>query len=263
MGKKKCCMFLLAAFLLLQFSSVVKAAEPSKLYFSSADGKLYYNKATTGLNYFLNLEDMYPGQTYIEELDIANEANKTYNLYFQMQPKDFFPEKLEFLSQINLKIFYEDMVLYEGTAESIFPTKSNVNVKEEMVSLGRYIPQQAKKLKVEVKLNKEYWDIDKTVTHYYTVDDNGEYTIESDTKPTGGKYQIISKSIGNYNSQIAETTWRFYAEEDVVGEKTINPILPVPKTGDDRSDRVLIVLIVIMSIMIIVIASRRDKKKIP
>lgn len=275
MGKKITCMLLLFLVTFLQLPVWANAEEPYKLYFSEKNGKLYYKNKSEDTNLFLNLNDMFPGQKYTSDLNIRNEANKTYDLYFQMIPKaGSLSESLELLSQIEITIYNKNKQIYKGKADKSYPAKEGRLIKSEMIYLGNYTPKESHNLKVEVMLDEDYWGECETRTSYYLMDEHGEYSKKVNDKPAGGKYKIVSASVNEFGNRSAETTWEFYAEETSDEEEIPNipdqpskdpdnlkPVKPAPKTGDMEWNIFKIGLAMSISLLIIILISKPYKRR--
>ncbi|MEG0571264.1 MAG: hypothetical protein RR497_06425 [Oscillospiraceae bacterium] len=263
---KKIICFLMTMAICCSFLVVVSAEDGnSKLYFNSQDGKLYYEPQNTAhLDTFLNLQEMSAGTTYKDVLEISNSADRTYELFFQILPDDpTSPDSQFFLKNISMKIFYDDEVLFDGTADALTKTSQSIDL-SQMASIGEYKKNQKRILTVEVTLNKDFWQANDSLIKYYPiVDGTGTktdpyiYSSPQDDKPLTGKYEARTYTQNEYKSYMAKTNWKFYAKSD----DAIVPIDP-PITSDGLTLKtVVIITIVLISVFLIIIISKKNDKK--
>lgn len=163
--------------------SFVYAEEKNKLYISSKDNKLYYDSEMFDEDIFLHFLELVPGEVYEEELLIENDTVFPCDLYFKIIQDEQSELAEELLDNIIMKIYLDDEIIYDGKVKGEDYLENGVNL-QDSIYLGKYEKKASETLKVEVKLDEEYSNID--------------------------------------NEELAKTTWEFYASVD--NEiKTINP----------------------------------------
>lgn len=275
--------FLVCTISLILFLNIqsVFADNIKTLYFSSIDNKLYYDaKMSPNTDYFMVFEDMVANKVYEDQLKIRNDASEEYDLLFQIIPKDEMnPLSRNLLKAIDMKISYDNELLYEGSADAV-TKKGGLDV-SEMVSLGRYKQGDEKTLHVEIKLNHKEPLVTKgcyyVTSEYELWQDAGfaknveptsypsqEEASAAATKTENGSITYHENTLGDKDSEeslwgaFAETTWRFYAQND-------DEIIPIrPDTGDTTNkDQYVIYTIIALAILIVVgVSIRRNKEEV-
>ena len=135
-------------------------------------------------NMFLYFDNMTPGDSVVGTIEIKNEYEYPYELFFRANRVSE-TEKYDLLNKLDLKITYKDKVIYAG------PT-SGENKLTDDISLGIFQPNQKELLTAEVSLDgpstgNEYKNKTAEVNWIFTalrsneVDINPE--INSDIKP--------------------------------------------------------------------------------
>ena len=152
---KKVIMTLLFVVGLFVFSSEVNAA--NKLYFTKSGDRLYYDSGKIDDNTFINHQDMVPGKTYKDELIIENGTKTDYTLYFKIKEREQSNELNEFLDHIEMKIYLDDKLIYQGLAKGLDYTKDGINL-QEALKLGEFKSNEEHKMVVETTLELEYSD---------------------------------------------------------------------------------------------------------
>ena len=152
---KKVIMSLLFVVGLFIFSSEVNAA--NKLYFTKSGDRLYYDSGKIDDKTFINHQDMVPGKTYKDELIIENGTKTDYTLYFKIKEREQSNELNEFLDHIEMKIYLDGKLLYEGLAKGLDYTKGGINL-QEALNLGVFQSNEEHKMVVETTLELEYSD---------------------------------------------------------------------------------------------------------
>lgn len=142
---------------LLIFGGRVSAA--NRLYFTNNGDRLYYDNEKIDDETFMNHQDMLPGKTYTDELIIENGTDTEYVLYFKVKERDQSEELSEFLDHIEMKIYLDDELIYEGYVKGKDYTEEGINL-QDAVKLGdaAYKKGEEHKLVVETMLEYDYND---------------------------------------------------------------------------------------------------------
>lgn len=142
---------------LLIFGGKVSAA--NRLYFTNNGDRLYYDNEKIDDETFMNHQDMLPGKTYTDELIIENGTDTEYVLYFKVKERDQSEELSEFLDHIEMKIYLDDELIYEGYVKGKDYTEEGINL-QDAVKLGdaAYKKGEEHKLVVETMLEYDYND---------------------------------------------------------------------------------------------------------
>ena len=131
-------------------------AKDNKLYFTEKDNRIYYESSLLDENVFMKHTDMTPGNLFRDELLIENGTNTKYTLYFKVVPREQSEEADKLLESINMKIFLDDSLIYEGKSTGL---DSSINL-QNAVMLGEFIPSKESKLVVETSLSEDYDNTD-------------------------------------------------------------------------------------------------------
>lgn len=276
---KKLLFYIVSIILLLNIQSMSVFADNIKtLYFSGIDNNLYYDaKVSPNTNYFMVFDEMVANQVYTDQLKIRNDANKDYELFFQIIPKEGLEsQSLKLLKAIDMKISYGDELLYEGSADAIVK-RGGIDV-SHMVSIGQYKPGDEKMLNVEVKLNHSepllttgcYY-----VTDDYTIWENADFAKNLEPTRYASQQEARdaatlsgSASVTYHENSIAdtsnpdslwgaftETTWKFYATND-------DEVIPInPGTGDSTNKNLYMTVAIISLAILIVVGISISKSK--
>lgn len=140
---------------LFVFSSEVNAA--NKLYFTKSGERLYYDSGKIDDETFINHQDMVPGKTYTDELIIENGTKTDYTLYFKIKERNQSEELNEFLDHIEMKIYLDGKLLYEGLVKGLDYNTNGINL-QRALNLGEYKQNEKHKMVVETTLELEYSD---------------------------------------------------------------------------------------------------------
>lgn len=141
---------------LTMFGTEVKAT--SELYFTNNGDRLYYDSKKLEDETFLNHQDMIPGRTYKDELIIKNGTTVDYMLYFTVKEVEQSKESKEFLDHIEMKIYIDDRLIYEGYVKGLDYLENGINL-QNALKIGEYKPNEEHKMTVETTLDLEYDDI--------------------------------------------------------------------------------------------------------
>lgn len=150
---KRRLLFLLGILILV--SPFVVRAKENKLYFTGSGNRLYYNSALYDEAIFMKHTDMVPGSSYEDELVIANNARVDYKLYLRVKLREQSEAQLELLRNIEMTIFLDGKIIYEGKADGIDYTSSGVNL-QNAIYIGNYAPEIVSRLVVKTRLSTEY-----------------------------------------------------------------------------------------------------------
>ncbi|MGU8488178.1 LPXTG cell wall anchor domain-containing protein, partial [Clostridium perfringens] len=107
----------------------------------NADGIVYI----PGNEPFLEAKNMVPGDNLKRTLILSNKFNDTYEIFLRAErvtPK----EEYDLLEKLNLKIDYNNNLLYSGNATGEPDLEGNI-------SLGKINPGESKELVAEVSLD--------------------------------------------------------------------------------------------------------------
>ncbi|MDE5831082.1 MAG: hypothetical protein K2H53_05640 [Clostridia bacterium] len=137
------------------FSSEVNAS--NKLYFTKSGNRLYYDSGKIDDGAFINHQDMIPGKTFTDELIIENGTKTDYTLYFKIRERNQSEELNEFLDHIEMKIYLDGKLLYEGLVKGLDYTEEGISL-QQALNLGEYKPHEEHKMVVETTLELEYSD---------------------------------------------------------------------------------------------------------
>ncbi len=190
--------------------------------------------------YFFEVEDMVPGQVYSKNIQIMNlRGDKAYHIYFYAQPVDKSGE-IDLENECTEVITLDGTKVYEGLVTGI----GNVDMTQNPIDLGLYIPGQSRTLNCSVT-----WDGEAAggLIDYghKLVDENGTSIIREGS----GDESIYGE---------VRFKWIFYA----VTDESYNP----PKTGLSSLDvKTEIIILSAMGVlicgMIAAVAVRNKKKK--
>ncbi len=143
----------LVLLILLLFYSKAYALE-NKLYFKEDGDKLFYDESLIKSDIFMNHKEFVPGKTYTDKLIIKNGARKDYTLYFKILPKSQSAMEDKLLSNLNLKVYINNKLIYDGNIKG-----KNYNDISNAVELIKLKPREKINFKSEITLNSNYEDI--------------------------------------------------------------------------------------------------------
>jgi hypothetical protein len=212
------------------------AGLPESLTVMDEDGNSV--DSSTG-EYFFEVEDMVPGETYSKNIQIMNlREDKAYHIYFYAEPVDK-GGNIDLEAQCTEVISLDGSTLYEGAVNG----EGNVNMTTTPLDLGLYTPGEGRTLNCSIT-----WD-DSDAGGFI---DYGRKLV--DTNGT----TIVSEGSGE-SSIYGEVRfkWIFYA---VVDESYVPP-----KTGlDSFYKKMEIGLLICMGCLVagaIVVVKRKNKKQ--
>ena len=111
----------------------------------------WYSKQGEEKSIFMNFVNMVPGVRYEDSMVIENDSKKTYEVFMQVinpQQESMLNELLELIS---MKVYYNDDLLYSGTAIGK-SYEGSVNNLQNVIPLGSYKAGKEGSIKVEVEL---------------------------------------------------------------------------------------------------------------
>lgn len=155
MAKRKICLIAALTIVMIIFSSLsVSAAEGRKvLKFEKVNGKMVMDsiRSEDG-NWFMDFTNMIPGVQYHDKLEIRNESDKKFELYFQIIPLEQDEKKDSLLDMIYMDIDHDGKQIYTGTASgrSYKGHKSLTNV----ILLGIFEPNDEAAITTDFVLDK-------------------------------------------------------------------------------------------------------------
>ena len=239
-------------FLLISSLFVIPVfARDNRLYLVEADGGLYYESALIDENVFMKHLDMVPGKSYTDILKIENGASDKYLLFFKINDVDD-----EFLRNINMKIYLDNTLIYNGVATGEDYVGNNINLRD-IVSLGYIEPGVDHEMKVITQLSPDYSDITNEALSSIDWTFYAQYPATEEPDPTPHPDDpdpiIIDPDNPSYNDPISENDG-------------IIEILPIPKTGisrlnDSRIVSICALLGIGMSLLIVLVYRKRSEKQ--
>lgn len=127
------------------------ATSEKMLYLRAVDGELCYIPVSSDGNWFMSYWNMIPGESYADSMVVSNQTDTDYNLYMQAISRDD-QEKIaeELLDYITLAIYYDGVLLYEGTARG-----ADYEQLYNVIYLGRYEALEENLLEVVATLDKD------------------------------------------------------------------------------------------------------------
>ena len=129
-------------------------AADNKLYFTESNNRLYYDSKLEDGS-FMNHLDLVPGSINEDSIIIENGTNTDYNLYLKLNPKSDSDEAKELFSNIKMKVYLDDNLIYDGIASGTDYIGDGVNL-QNATKIGQIIHKKSYTLKVITTLNKEY-----------------------------------------------------------------------------------------------------------
>jgi len=114
---------------------------------------MYYDSTNNNINTFISNKNMFPGEEYIDEMQIKNESNQTYDLYFnlRMNKQEEIEEKL--LNNILMSIYLDNNEIYNGKAKvSNYAETDN----EDIIFLGKFSENQISKMTIKTRLDDNF-----------------------------------------------------------------------------------------------------------
>lgn len=159
----------------LFIAAPVFAAE-NKVYVYEEDGKIYYDGALFDDRFMIH-EGMVPGgEIYTDYLVVENSTSSEYDIYFKITNENNSAKANDLLNFINMKIYLDDELYYDGKARGLDYRNVGVNL-TDAVKLRHFEAGDSVTMKVETRLDESYediynWDASSTHWHFYIADDS-------------------------------------------------------------------------------------------
>lgn len=135
-----------------------KVYAENKLYFTDEGDRLYYDTDQIDKELFMNHQDMVPGSSYTDELLIENGSTTDYTLFFKVKEREQSATASAFLDEVAMKIYLDDVLVYDGFAKGLDYNLNGVNL-QEVIKIGTSKANETHKIRVETSLSKEFSDI--------------------------------------------------------------------------------------------------------
>lgn len=132
-------------------------AEKNRLYFTEDGKKLVYDTDYFDEKIFMHHTDMYPGKEYVDVLNIENGTNNECELFFKVLQQEQAEKAYELIRNINMKIYVDDKLIYDGIATGEDILEDGINLKNA-ISLGIFSQKKESILKVYTVLDSNYED---------------------------------------------------------------------------------------------------------
>ena len=153
-------------------------AKDNKLYFrEESNGNLYYDSKEFDEDVFIKHLDMLPGSEYEDELLLENGTSRDYTLYFKVIPREQSEKADELLDSISMKIYLDDVLIYDGMARGLNYDEETINL-QEVIKLKELKSHNSSKMKVITKLDEEYSDIENADTSYIDFEFYAQYELK-------------------------------------------------------------------------------------
>ncbi len=153
---------LLYILLVLFITSPVYAKE-NRLYFTNSGDRIYYESKLIDEDVFMKHVDMVPGSKYTDELIIENGTKTKYTLFFKVQPREQSELADELLENINMTIYLDDELVYEGKATGL--DYEGINLRNA-INLGEFDEAKKSKMIVYTNLDEKYSNTDNNEFSY-------------------------------------------------------------------------------------------------
>ncbi len=160
---------------------------------------IYYDVNNSSTNIFMDHKDMLPGETYTDTILIKSSSSKEFSLYFNFKMKEQNTLEEELLNNINMKVYINDKLEYDGVAKTSLYVE-NEDIKEEnLIFLGNYNKSEQSNIRVETSLKDEYeiknTDIAKTELNFFIKTDGNIISIPNTSKNSNLNIVIILGSL--------------------------------------------------------------------
>lgn len=162
-------------------------AATSTVYIYEADGKIYYDGALFNDRFIID-EGMTPsGEVYTDYLSVENRTSRDYDIYFQITADDDSPSANNMLEHIEMRIYLNDVVYYDGKARGLDYRDTGVNL-TNAVKLKHFDANETAVMKVETYLDASYDDvcspyIDKADCHPVSSQTHWHFYIADEPEP--------------------------------------------------------------------------------
>lgn len=146
---------IILSILIIIFLIPIVNAASNRLIFTSNKDRLIYNTSYFDENIFMHHTDMIPGSSYKDELIIENKTTTKYKLYLRVVDKNQSILSNELLDNIEMSIYLNGNLIYDGYARGLDYKSSGVNL-QNSIYIGEYSSLVTSELLVETKLNTSY-----------------------------------------------------------------------------------------------------------
>ncbi|MDQ0150280.1 hypothetical protein ACFO6R_10790 [Eubacterium multiforme] len=179
-------------------------------------------------HYFVELNNISPGEHYYKKLTIRNKHIYPYDVYFKIaSEKGVTGKSLELLKYINMKILYNRKEIYNGTADGRYM--------KDIMLLGTSYPGTKNRIDVYVDISK---DLDNSFSNLETFNRFDFYSNIN--------YSDINKN--NNGEKVTNT---------IDENNTFNP-----KTGDNFKFYFYLISIILCIIVLILLNKKESKKDV-
>ncbi len=159
---KKIVISLLTIILLIPISIYAK---DNKLSFKESGNRLYYKSSLFDENIFMHHTDMIPGSSYTDTIVIENKTKTDYKLYLKVVEKEQSNLANELLENIEMMIYLDGKLLYEGYAKGLDYNSDGINL-QNAIYIGEYKIDNISVLEVKTRLIPEYSNTDNNEFSY-------------------------------------------------------------------------------------------------
>ncbi len=166
---------ILAIILASLFIAAPVFAVENRVYVYEEDGKIYYDGALFDDRFMIH-EGMVPGgETYTDYLVVENSTSSDYDIYFKITNENNSAKANDLLNYINMKIYLDDELYYDGKARGLDYRGVGVNL-TDAIKLKHFEAGDMVTMRVETQLDSSYediynWDASMTHWHFYIADD--------------------------------------------------------------------------------------------
>lgn len=151
--------------LLISISVPLNGANKNNLNFYEKGSNLYYEKNQFDSNLFLHKENMRPGNSVLETLNIHNETSREYGVYLQVVPARRSENVEEFLENMGIIVKNNGKVIAEGNMLGESTSTSRESLLDK-IYLGEYARGETCVLEVTVRLNPDYVPPEEEINTY-------------------------------------------------------------------------------------------------
>ena len=150
-------------------------ADDNVVYIRESDGKIVYDASDGFDDRFMVHEGMVPGgEVYTDYLTVENGTSKGYDIYFKISAENNTPKARNLIEHIEMKIYIDDQVFYDGKARGLDYRSQGVNL-SDAIKLKYFEPGDSVHMKIETFLDTSYEDINnpdtsRTKWHFYIAD---------------------------------------------------------------------------------------------
>ena len=168
---------ILVALLASIFIAAPVFAEENVVSIVNEDGKIVYNAADGFDERFMYHEGIVPGgETYTDYLTVRNDTSSNFIVYFKITTEGNTVKANELIDYINMKIYIDDAIFYDGKARGLDYRSQGVNL-TDAVEIREFAAGDAVTMKIETSLDASYEDINnhdtsKTHWHFFILGDD-------------------------------------------------------------------------------------------